>query len=520
VLLALSFPKYGHPAVAFIALAPLYLAISGYTGRSSLRARAGPRAAEAEIRGVSTRRGFMLGLATGIVHYTGTVYWTSGTVATFGGLPWLVAVPVAGLLVLYMSLYIAVATAAAAILIRAFGARGLLLAPVTWVAAEYARAHLIGGFPWIPLGNAVVTLLPIAQLASVLGVYGVSWLLATLHALIAFLAITPGRQRLTAGAVAILLLAGVSLWGAARLRDNRLTREGAPIRVGLIQGNVPQTEKWDPAHATTIFHRYLQMTRDAASKGAEVILWPESATPFYFDEDAVNASTMRQLVAETKTPLLFGTDEIERGSPAKYFNSAFMLDDSGATAAVYRKMFLVPFGEYVPFGGVLTFVGPLVEAVAAFSPGQRVTMMPVDGHMISTAICYEVVYPHLMRDGVLQGSELLTTITNDAWYGETSAPFQHFELAAMRAIEQGRYLARAANTGISGIVDPYGRIIARTSLFETTTVIGEARFITERTLYARIGDLAAQVALLATLLGVGLAFWTRRPGNPSALRHA
>ena len=124
--------------------------------------------------------------------------------------------------------------------------------------------------------------------------------------------------------------------------------------------------------------------------------------------------------------VLFGTDEIERGAPPKYYNSAFILDDTGATAAVYRKVFLVPFGEYVPFGTLLTFVGPLVEAVSAFSPGQRVTMLPVKGHMVSTAICYEVVYPHLIRDGILQGSELLTTITNDAWYGETSAPVPAF----------------------------------------------------------------------------------------------
>jgi apolipoprotein N-acyltransferase len=125
---------------------------------------------------------------------------------------------------------------------------------------------------------------------------------------------------------------------------------------------------------------------------------------------------------------------------------------------------------------------------------------------VSTAICYEVVYPHLIREGVLAGSELLTTITNDAWYGESSAPFQHFELAAMRAIEQGRYLARAANTGISGIVDPYGRVLARTALFETTTVIGEVRFLPDLTIYARIGDLTAQLAVLVTLGALAVAF--------------
>jgi apolipoprotein N-acyltransferase len=268
-------------------------------------------------------------------------------------------------------------------------------------------------------------------------------------------------------------------------------------------------EKWDPARAPAIFDRYLQMTRDAAAGGARFIMWPESATPFYFDEDPRNAIELRKVVREIGMPVLFGTDEIEGGPQARYYNSAFILDPAGETAAVYRKVYLVPFGEYVPFSTFLSFVGPLVEAVSAFSPGERVTMMPVDGHMISTAICYEVVYPHLIRDGVRQGSELLTTITNDAWYGETSAPFQHFELAAMRAIEQGRYLARAANTGISGIVDPYGRVLARTPLFETTTVVGEVRFIQERTVYATIGDLPAQLAVLLTLVGVGVALWQR-----------
>ena len=278
----------------------------------------------------------------------------------------------------------------------------------------------------------------------------------------------------------------------------------------MIQGNVPQGEKWDPRRATDIVGRYLAMSRQAAAAGARVLLWPESATPFYFDEDPAGAEAVRRLVRETGVQLLFGTDEIERGSPARYYNSAFILDRGGATAAVYRKIHLVPFGEYVPFGTLLTFVGPLIESVASFSPGERVTMLPINEHMATTAICYEVVYPHLIREGVQQGSELLTTITNDAWYGESSAAYQHFELASMRAIEQGRYLVRAANTGISGIVDPYGRVLARTKLFETTSVVGEARFLRERTLYATIGDLPAQLAVLLTMIGVGVALW-RRP---------
>ena len=413
-----------------------------------------------------------------------------------------------------MALYVGGAAAVSALMIRRFGVAGLLLSPAAWVAAEYLRAYAFGGFPWIPLGSAVVTLLPLAQVASVGGVYLLSWVMAFLSACFALAAIRPGRARLAAVTAGLGLLTVTSIWGAARIQGAALTREGSPVSIGLIQANIPQSEKWDSSRAPAIFQRYLQMSRDAAAKGAHFILWPESATPFYFHEDPPAAEQVRTLVREAATPLLFGTDEIERGSPDRYYNSAFMLDSAGATAAVYRKIFLVPFGEYVPFGHLLTFVGPLVEAVSSFSPGVRVTMMPVDGHMVSTAICYEVVYPHLIRDGVREGSELLTTITNDAWYGESSAPFQHFELAKMRAIEQGRYLVRAANTGISGIVDPYGRELARTNLFETTTVIGEARFLQSRTVYATIGDLPAQLAVLLTLLGLGVGIFT------SGVRHA
>lgn len=479
--------------LAFVALAPLLVALSGWRGRSGV------------CRGVTPRRALLLGLAAGIVHFAGTVYWTGETVRTFGGLATPVAVFVAALLVLYMALFVGLAAAATGVVVRRFGARGLLVAPFAWVAAEYLRGHLFGGFPWIPLGNAVVTLLPVAQLASLAGVYGVSLFLALVNALFAIVLIGTPRARLQAGAAAVALVAIASVWGGARLDASTLTREGTPVRVGIVQGNIPQEEKWDRSRAGDILARYLSMTRDVARNGVDLVMWPESATPFYFDEDPVGAEAVRALGREIGTPILFGTDEIERGRPDQYFNSAFMLDEAGATAAVYRKIHLVPFGEYVPFQQALFFVAPLVEAVSDFSPGMRVTMLPVAGHMASTAICYEVVYPHLIRRGVLNGSELLTTITNDAWYGRSSAPFQHFELASMRAIEQGRYLARAANTGISGFVDPYGRVLGRTGLFETAALVGEVRFLQSYTLYARIGDLAAQLAVLVTLLAVGTA---------------
>jgi apolipoprotein N-acyltransferase len=444
----------------------------------------------------------MLGLIAGFIHYAGTVYWTGATVSTFGGLPVIVAVVVAGLLALYMAAYIAVFGAITAILIRRFHVEGLWLAPAVFVTMEYLRGILIGGFPWIPLGNTMVTFLPIAQLASLIGVQGLTLFVALLNAGFTVAAISSGRRRTIAAGVSILLIAAVSVWGGLRLASNTLT-QGAPIKVGLIQGNIAQTDKWNPARAGMILERYLQLSRQAVQNGAQFLIWPESSTPFYFEEH-VAGGRVRGMVRALGVPLLLGSDEIEHGDPPKHYNAAFMLDTHGATAAVYRKIHLVPFGEYVPFQRLLFFVGPLVEVIAEFSRGTRVTMLPVQGHMVSTAICYEVTYPALQREAVRQGSELLTTVTNDAWYGDSSAAYQHFEMASMRAIEQGRYLVRAANTGISGIVDPYGRVLIRTNLFETVAVVGEARFVQARTVYATIGDLAAHVS--AAVVVVALAF--------------
>ena len=499
MLLALSFPRYGHPAVAFIALVPLLVALSGWNGRNGA------------LPGVSTRRGFALGLIAGFIHYAGTVYWTGATVSTFGGLPVFVATLVAGLLALYMAAYVAVFGGLTAILVRRFHATGLWLAPCVWVSMEYLRGILIGGFPWIPLGNTMVTFLPIAQLASVVGVYGLSIFVALLNTGFGIAAMSSGRRRWRVAASTIALLVVVSVWGGWRLSSNGLT-SGPTVTVGLIQGNIAQTDKWNPARAGMILSRYLQLTQQAVEKGAQFIIWPESSTPFYF-EDNPAGNIIRQMVRQSGTPLLLGSDEVEPGDPPHSYNSAFMLDTAGATAAVYRKIHLVPFGEYVPFQQLLFFVGPLVEAVSAFSSGTRVTMLPVEGHMVSTAICYEVTYPSLAREAVREGSELLTTITNDAWYGESSAAYQHFEMAMMRAIEQGRYLVRAANTGVSGIVDPYGRVLTRTRLFETVAVVGEARYVQARTVYATIGDLAVYLSAAVVALALAWAFVEGRRRN-------
>ena len=462
------------------------------------------------IQGATLRDAFLRGLITGLVYFTGTLYWITNVMAMYGDLPFIVAVLINLLLIAYLSLFPAVFAMIVSRFSLVIGLRSLLLAPFVWVATELGRTYVMTGFPWVLLGYSQVSVLPVAQFASIAGVFGLSGLVASMSAALAFAAVR-GRQAPLASAnssafaayrplVLVLgLVVVIGSWGAARIRSAELTRSGDAVSVGLIQGNVDQADKWDPTRAAAIFRQYLDMTRSAIGKGAQMVLWPESSTPFFFEEDRPGAENVRSIARESKVPILLGSDQIDRSTnPPSYFNAAFLVRPDGSTGGVYRKMHLVPFGEYVPLKSLLFFASRLVENVSDFSAGDAAVLLPARGHLVSTAICYEIVYPDLVRKAAAS-SELITTITNDAWFGRSSAPYQHFAQASMRAIENGRYLVRSANTGISGIVDPYGRVVAQSKIFEPAVVVGEARFLRTQTIYARIGDVCATASALVTL---------------------
>jgi apolipoprotein N-acyltransferase len=494
-LLALSFPKFGHPAFAWIALAPLMVAVAH--------------------RRQSTRRTFFLGLLTGAVYFSGTLYWLVETMTTFGGLSTPVAAFAAALLIAYLSLFPATFAVVQSRLVNTFGRRALLLGPAIWVATEMGRTYVLDGFPWELLGYSQTTVLPIAQIVSVVGVYGLSALVALVSAAAAYATLERSARRWrVAASVAVLVLA-VGMWGTIRVRGQALESAGTPIRVAVLQGNILQDEKnaaytGNVALADAMMERYIGMTREAIGRGAQFILWPESATPAPYEVDLPRSERIRRLAREGRVTLLIGSDQVEPVKPvaqgklpqSRYYNAAYLIQPDGTTAAIYRKIHLVPFGEFVPFSRLLFFVGPLVEAVSDFSPGTEAVLLPVAGHLASTAICYEVIYASLIRAFVTHGSQLLTTITNDAWYGRSSAAYQHWEQASLRAIEEGRYLARAANTGISGFVDPYGRVLQRSNMFQSAVMTADLRFLTNRTVYSRIGDAVGwlSVALTAAAL--------------------
>ena len=484
-LLALSFPKFGHPALAWIALAPLLVALAH--------------------RSQPPRRAFALGLTTGIVYFCGTLYWLVETMTTFGGLNTAMAAFAAGVLIAYLSLYPALFAMIQARLVRTMGRRALLLSPAVWIASEMGRTYVLDGFPWELLGYSQTTVLPVAQIASVVGIYGLSGLVALVSAAAAYTALEPSRRRWHVAAVVAVVLVGTAAWGTARIARGSLRSSGTPVRVAVLQGNIPQDQKWDPAMRDAIMQRYVDMTREAIGREARFILWPESATPLPYEQDTVRTEAIRRLAREAKITLLIGSDQVEPVKPVaqekpseRWYNAAYLIQPDGSTAAIYRKIHLVPFGEYVPFSRLLYFVGPLIEAVSDFTPGSEAVLLPVQGHVASTAICYEVIYSSLIRSFVARGSELLTTVTNDAWYGRSSAAYQHWQQASLRSIEQGRYLARAANTGISGFVDPYGRVLQQSNMFQSAVMAEDVRFITERTLYSYIGDAVGWASVVIT----------------------
>jgi apolipoprotein N-acyltransferase len=490
-LLALSFPKFGHPAFAWIALSPLVVA-----------------AALAARTNVGPLRVFRLGVLTGLAYFGGALYWVVGVMTTYGGLPVVVAVLVAALLSGYLALYVGAVAVLTGMAVRRAGIAGVWLVPLFWVAAEWLRATLFGGFPWALLGSSQAPEIPVAQLASITGVFGLSALVALVSAAAAAVALSRKGPHLLGAGAAVALVGLIAAGGTIRVARGQLVRTGDVVRVGLLQGNIEQDIKWDPAHRVPILQQYIDLSRRVIGAGAALVIWPEASTPFFFDRDAVLAEPIRRLAVESRTPFLIGTDEVE-SSPdgdrdARVYNAAVLVGPDGRTRASYRKMSLVPFGEYVPLKRLLFFVGPLVEAVSDFSAGVEPVVFDAAGRRVSVSICYESVYPSISRAFVLRGSQLLATITNDAWFGRSSAAYQHFDQGALRAIEEGRYVVRAANTGISGAVDPYGRVIARTRLFEPAAITVDVRLLTDRTIYSRTGDLVAWIALAATALFIVL----------------
>lgn len=479
VLLALSFPKFGRGFVAWIALAPLLIS----------------------LHGVSAARAFRLGYVTGAVSALGILYWTSSVVIAYGGLSLPVGIVVMGLLCLAVALFPSLFAWMVGRWAAAFGPAALLLAPVAWVGTEILRAHTFFSFPWCLLGYSQHANLPLIQVARYTAVYGISFLLAAAGGVLAYVAVARSAARRHAAALALVgVLGAVCLDGSLQL--SRPVRVAGQVRLGLVQASILQEEKWDEAKAVDNITRHAALTIEAAKQGARLVVWPESSVPFYYDRTPGLADELRHMAREYGIYLLFGNDDREDAEGSyRVWVGAKMLTPAGELRYRYHKIRLVPFGEYVPMQRLLTLGGrvaaKLVQQVADFTPGTDYSVAEVDGHKLAATICYEAIFPDLLRQFPARGAELLVNLTNDAWYGRSSAPYQHFSMAVFRAVENGRYLVRAANTGITAVVDPRGRVLAQTQLFERTVLLRDVPFVSGLTFYTRHGDVFAWGCLAA-----------------------
>ena len=478
-LLALAFPRPDLYPLAWIALVPLLL--------------------------VMDRRPFAGGFWAGFVFFAAVLYWLNIVMTTFGGLDPFSSVVAYLLLVTYLAVFFGAATWLAWRVNQRLAIPIVVSLPIIWVAFEFLRSWLLTGFPWALIGYSQQNFGLAIQSADVTGVYGVGLMLIVVNALIAKI-IRPPRQPFTWWAVAgvTLLLGshfGYGVWRSTQLDDARPHQ----LQVALIQGNFDQSQKWDPALQQKTVERYLSLSYQALKEAPDLFIWPEAATPFFLQDPLELSIRVHDLPRQTGIPLLVGSPAYEPGASGeyRYLNSAFLIGTEGVRHGRSDKVHLVPFGEYVPLGKLLSFVDKLVVGMGDFSPGKIVPLLLGD-HKLGVLICYEVIFPYLAREHVRLGADLLVNLTNDAWFGRSSAPYQHLAMARFRAIENRIWIARSANTGISALIAPSGDVTLSGPIFETLQMTGPVGLGAEPTFYTRFGDLFAIICLILTAT-LGLA---------------
>ncbi len=509
LLLTAAFPKVGLAGLAWFALVPLLIA----------------------LRALNPKEAFRTGMIAGLVHYLTLLYWVVFTMRTYGYLPWWQCVSLLVLLAAYLALFPGLF---ALTLVRLCQKPGhlILLAPVFWVALEYMRSFLLTGFPWGLVGYSQFNRLHIIQISDMFGVYGVSFLVvlfnAAVYVLLLFAAqknwrgyLVDRRQALQAILLPLVLISIGLVYGNTRIKTMDAAMAEAPSpSVAVIQGNIDQARKWDPAFQIGTTKKYVDLTLSAAARQPDLVVWPETALPFYFEASPKLTRLVTDAVRQTGVHLLVGSPSVqgERGSQA-YYNSAYMVAPDGSTTGRYDKVHLVPFGEYVPLKRMLSFVGKMVAQVGDFSAGEkgRTLAWGDQDPSIGVQICFEIIFPELSRSLVKNGAGVLINLTNDAWFGKSSAAYQHFSMVVFRAVENRRSVVRSANTGISGFVDPVGRIVAHTDLFEDAVVIQTVPMLVERTVYTRIGDVLPMVCLIVSVLLMGWPMMRGRQARSVAM---
>ncbi len=476
-LLVLAYPKPDLGFVAWFALAPLVWAVA---------------------REERPTRAAAIAFAGGWTFYAGLMYWIYFTCRA-GGLAAPLAVGAWLGLAMILALDWGLFGLAVALLRRMHGFVSPGLAAVVWVGVEYLRARWTTQFPWGLLGYTQWREPVLLQITSATGVYGLSFVLMLVNAALG-LVFAPAASR----SRGVLRLAGLCLApmaavaatiGIGRFALARVPKPTESIEVGFLQPNIDQYKKWDGNYKAEI-RGVLESMADAINPAPALIVWPEAAVPGWID-DPDDAKWVSGLVKRTRSFNVIGA--LARGDSEKGYNATFVFAPDGAVLGSYRKRQLVPFGEYVPMA---PYIGKWVQSL---SPVGEIDRGAPDQEPVKTlvgalamSVCYEAIFPHLMRSPAQDGARLLVNVTNDGWYLDTAGPYQHFAMAVLRAPENRAYLLRAGNTGISALIDPYGRVVAASPLNRRTVLRARLELSRASLLsppYAQIGDMFAGLCL-------------------------
>ena len=432
---------------------------------------------------------------------------------------WLALVNVAGfvLLAAYLAIYFGAFGYFASAFIGSRDLKSVVYASAVWVALEYVRGWLIGGLPWALMSYSQWKNVYFIQAADWVGAFGVSFLILLVN--LSFFRVLVSKKRISC---TVLLLAAVLLpyiYGAvtlqrmdaaeARARSSNERR----LRISVVQGNIPQDQKWNAKIKSIIFEKYKRLTFMAAIEKADLIIWPETSFPGYLEDEPVMAARLRSMIRQTKADVLVGAPtmgNLDEG--LKFFNSAVLYGVGGEEKKRYHKVHLVPFGEYIPFEPLLGALRKFVE-IGHFSAGDERTIFVAESHhqpspvkaRFAVLICFEDIFPGLVRDFSSRGVDFLVNITNDAWFGKTAAPYQHAAASVFRAVENRVPVIRAANTGLSCVISPEGRILTSVKdqgeeIFVTGQVSHELVLRKTQSFYTRFGDLFFILTLLLCYL--------------------
>jgi apolipoprotein N-acyltransferase len=442
-----------------------------------------------QIEGARRGRGaFAVGWWFGFGHFTVGLYWIAHALlvdaAKFG---WLIPFAVGGLaagFAIYTGL-----VGLAVRLLRGRGLSGVLLLAVAWMLAEWARAHALTGFPWNLIGTAWAAIPAMMQPASLAGLYGLGFVTVAIAAMPATLARRGAglSQRWigTAAAAAVLALC----WSYGSVRLAAAGDDVVPgVRLRLVQPDIPQSLKWNPDLAEQHFQRVLALSHAPGFEHRTHVIWPESAVPFTLTQNLPRRLSVATAVPPGGLVITGATRGENRNGTIQAWNSLHAINGAGDIVATYDKFHLVPFGEYQPLRGVLP-IDKITPGQIDFSPGPGPVTLALPGMpKASPLICYEIIFPAAVVSRA-ERPQWLLNVTNDAWFGISSGPYQHFAGARFRAVEEGLPLVRAANNGVSAIVDPYGRIITSLDLGRSGIVDGDLPRAIDAPAYARLGDL-------------------------------